>query len=362
MNELLQTAQEIQKKYENLKQQILEASQTWDVQKTIELNKQLADLEPIVEAAQAYQKAYTAREQSKQIIENEEDQELVEMAKQELDELEEKLPELEKQFKVALLPKDPNDERNIYIEIRPAAWGEEAALFASELLRMYLRYAERQGRKTEIIEHNESDIGGTKFAVVKVSWDKVYSKMKFESWVHRVQRIPQTESWGRIHTSTVTVAVLPEIDDVDIQINPEDLEIDTFAASSAWGQHANKNETWVRITHKPSWITVTVWDSRSQLQNKEKALRILKAKLYQLEEQKKQQELKEQRLNQIGTWDRSEKIRTYNFPQDRVTDHRIKQSWSNLPLILDGELEPIIQALIVANQAKLLEAQQKSED
>ncbi len=355
MEDFLKKIEEIQKKYHQLKDELLKASEDSQIEKIISLNKQLSELKDLNALVQTYKKYHAQLKEAQQLLEEEQDAELVELAKSQYEEAQKNLQELEKKIKIHLLPKDPNDERNIYLEIRPAAGWDEAALFASELLRMYLRYAERQWRKAEIIDHSQSDIGGTKFAVVKISWDKVYSKLKFESGVHRVQRIPETESGWRIHTSTVTVAVLPEIDDVDIDIKEEDLEMDTFAASSAWGQHANKNETWVRITHKPSGLVVTVSDSRSQLQNKEKALRILKAKLYQLEEQKKEKELKEARLNQIGSWDRSEKIRTYNFPQDRVTDHRIKKSWSNLPDILDGNIDDIIQSLIIENQTKLLQ-------
>ncbi len=356
MEDFLKKIEEIQKKYQQLKNELLQASENNQIDKIISLNKQISELENLNNLVQTYKKYHNQLIEAQQLLEEEQDQELIDLAKAQYEEAQQNLQTLEKEIKIHLLPKDPNDERNIYLEIRPAAGGDEAALFASELLRMYLRYAERQGRKTEIIEHSQSDIWGTKFAVVKISGDKVYSKLKFESGVHRVQRIPETESWGRIHTSTVTVAVLPEIDDVDIDIKEEDLEMDTFAASSAGGQHANKNETGVRITHKPSGLVVTVSDSRSQLQNKEKALRILKAKLYQLEEEKKTKELKEARLNQIWSGDRSEKIRTYNFPQDRVTDHRIKKSWSNLPDILDGNIDDIVQSLIVENQTKLLQA------
>ncbi len=358
---MIEKLKQIEDKYHKIKDQLYSPEIANNPEKMIRLNKQLSSLEEIYNLIQEYKKVLWEIEEAKRIIENENDEEMIELAKDQLKQTEQKKEELENKLKIALLPKDPNDDKNIYIEIRPAAWWDEAALFAGELMRMYMRYADRQWRKSEIIEHQPSDLWWIKFAVIKISWDKVYSKLKFESWVHRVQRIPETESWGRIHTSTVTVAVLPEVEDVEIKINPDDLEIDTFAASSAGGQHANRNETWVRIHHKPTWIVVTVWDSRSQLQNKEKAMRILKAKLYQLEEEKKQKELKEARSNQIWTWDRSEKIRTYNFPQDRVTDHRIKKSWSNLPAIMDWEIEDIIQSLIMENQARLLAAQEQND-
>jgi len=343
-------------KYDEISMLLSDEKITQDIKKLTRLSKEQSDLQKIVDKANEYITIIDAIIENKELLS---DNELGELAKEELKELEPKVPILEDEIKLLLLPKDANDDKNIYLEIRPAAGGEEAALFAAELLRMYLRYAEKQWRKTEIVENQPSDLGWIKLAVVKISWDKVYSKLKFESWVHRVQRIPVTESWWRIHTSTVTVAIIPEVEDIQIEIKPEDIEIDTYAASSAWGQHANKNETWVRIHHKPTWIIVNVWDSRSQLQNKEKALRILKAKLYQLELEKQQKELKQARLNQIWSWDRSEKIRTYNFPQDRVTDHRIKKSWSNLPAILDWEIDDIINSLIIENQTRLLESMEK---
>ena len=357
---LLEKLEKLEKKYQELKEKLYDPKIASNVDELVKINKQLAELENIHNLYVKYKETIDQINEAKQILEEESDEEMLQLAKQQLKEAEERKEELEQKIKIALLPKDPNDDKNIYLEIRPAAWGEEAALFAAELLRMYLRYAEKQWRKAEIEEHQPSDLGGVKLAVVRISWDKVYSKLKFESWVHRVQRIPVTESWWRIHTSTVTVAVIPEVDDIDIKINPEDIEIDTYAASSAGWQHANKNETWVRIHHKPTGIIVNVWDSRSQLQNKEKAFRILKAKLYQLEQEKRERELKEQRLNQIWTWDRSEKIRTYNFPQDRVTDHRIKKSRSNLPAILDGEIDEIINDLIVENQTRMLQAMENN--
>lgn len=358
---LLEKLKKIEEKYNELKEKIYDPEISNNINELVKINKKLAELEEIHKLYEKYQKVINDIQEAKQILENESDEEILQLAKQQLKEAEDKKEELEKQIKIALLPKDPNDDKNIYLEIRPAAWWEEAALFAAELLRMYLRYAERQWRKAEIQENQPSDLGGVKLAIVRIAWDKVYSKLKFESWVHRVQRIPVTESWWRIHTSTVTVAVIPEVDDIQIEIKPEDIEIDTYAASSAGWQHANKNETWVRIHHKPTWIIVNVWDSRSQLQNKEKAMRILKAKLYQLELEKQQKELKEERLNQIWTWDRSEKIRTYNFPQDRVTDHRIKKSWSNLPAILDWEIDDIINSLIIENQTRMLQAIENEE-
>jgi peptide chain release factor 1 len=260
------------------------------------------------------------------------------------------------------LPTDPNDDKNIYLEIRPAAWWDEAWLFAAELLKMYLGYAVKKWWKTEIVEEQLSDIGWIKFVMVKFSGEKVYSLMKFECGVHRVQRIPDTESQWRVHTSTVTVAIMPEVEDVDVKIDMKDIEMDTYAASSAGWQNANKNQTGVRIHHKPSGLIVNIGDSKSQLQNKEKAFAVLKARLYQIEMDKKMEKEKTLRWDQIGTWDRSEKIRTYNFPQDRITDHRIHESWSNLPSILMGNLDDIMEKMVLENQTRQLkEAMDKSE-
>jgi peptide chain release factor 1 len=255
------------------------------------------------------------------------------------------------------LPKDPNDDKNIFLEIRPAAWWDEAWLFAMELCRAYLNYANTQWRKTEIIDQQISEAWGLKIMIIKISGEMVYSKLKFESWVHRVQRIPATESNGRVHTSTITVAIMPEVEDVDFHINPADVVMDTYAASSAWWQNANKNQTWVRLHHKPTWLIVTIWDSKSQMHNKDKAWSVLRSRLYQIESDRKQAEVRDARGSQIGNWDRSEKIRTYNFPQDRITDHRIKQSWSNLPWIMMWEFENIISTLIIhAQQVALWKA------
>lgn len=305
-----------------------------DLQKTREINKELTDLEDAYQIATALKQAIAEREEANEIIDMESDQDLLEMAKEQLLTANERIASLEEQFKIALLPRDPNDDKNIFLEIRPAAGGDEAGLFASELLKCYMLYAQKQGRRTELMDEQLTDIGGVKNVTLKMSGDRVYSKMKWESGVHRVQRIPATESQGRVHTSTVTVAVVPEVEDVQIHIDPNDVEMDTYAASSSGGQNANKNQTGVRLRHKPSGLIVTIGDSKSQLQNKEKAWAVLKSRLYQIELDKQQSEQTTARLDQIGNGDRSEKIRTYNFPQDRITDHRIKESWSNLPTVL----------------------------
>jgi len=331
-----------------------------DVQASIQLNKDLNAIKESYLLAKEYQKYSHQLEEAKSILDNETDSDFLTMAKDQKKEAESHISDLEEKIKIALLPKDPNDDKNIYLEIRPAAWWDEAWLFAAELLKMYLTYAQNQWRKPEIVEEQMSDIGGVKFVMVKISGDNVYSMMKFESWVHRVQRIPNTESQWRVHTSTVTVAVMPEVKWVSVSIDPKDIQLYTYAASSSGGQNANKNQTWVRIHHKPSDIIVTIWDSKSQIHNKEKAFQVLEAKLYQIKLDKQQKEQKELRGNQIWSWDRSEKIRTYNFPQDRVTDHRIKQSRPNIPSILSGNLWPILEATIVENQSKLLSAQQST--
>ena len=352
---MIEKLQSIIQKYEALNEQLMQPETASDVQKTIGINKELSNLQESYDLSKSYIKYYDQLQGAKEIIDTESDEEIVEMAKEERKESEKMLEELEEKLKIALLPKDPNDDKNIFLEIRPAAGGDEAGLFAAELLRMYLAFAQKRGRNTEVVEEQLSDIGGIKFVMVKISGDSVYSLMKFESGVHRVQRIPDTESQGRVHTSTVTVAIMPEVKGVKIDIDPKDIVMDTYAGSSSGGQNANKNQTWVRIHHKPSGIIVDIGDSKSQLKNKEKAFEVLQAKLYQIELDKQQKEQKELRWNQIGSWDRSEKIRTYNFPQDRITDHRIKQSWSNIPGVLAWNLDDILQTMVVENQSKLLE-------
>ena len=348
-------------KYEKLKEQLYSPEISSDVQKTIQISKEINSLEEVYNLYMDWKKANNEITESKDIIENEDDEEMVEMAKEQLSDATKRKEELEAKLKIALLPKDENDDKNIYMEIRPAAGGDESALFAEEMMRMYSRYAEHQWWKASIEDIQQNDIGWIKFAMLKIVWDKVYSKLKYESWVHRVQRIPKTESQWRVHTSTITVAVLPEVEEVvDYEIDMKDIEIDFYAASSAGWQHANRNKTWVRLHHKPTWVIVSVSDSRSQLQNKEKAFNVLKARLLQVEQEKQASEQRENRLYQVWTWDRSEKIRTYNFPQDRVTDHRIKKSYSNLPAIMDWEIDQIINDLIVEDQSMLLQKAQEN--
>ncbi len=346
----------LESRYNEIKDELCKPEVFSDNEKMIKLNRELSNLQEAYDLYQEYKKHYNTSEESKQMIENESDEEIVSMAKEDLKNSEEAIKELEEKLKIAMLPKDPNDDKNIFMEIRPAAWWDEAWLFAMELMRMYLRYAEIIWWNAEIVEEQASDIWWLKVAIIKISWENVYSKLKFESWVHRVQRIPDTESGWRVHTSTVTVSIMPEVDDVQVNLNKNDVELTTYAASSAWWQNANKNQTWVRLIHKPTWLIVTIWEWKSQLQNKERAFQVLKSRLYEIEQKEHHEKLMEEKADQIWTWDRSEKIRTYNFPQDRVTDHRIKKSWSNLPWILSGEIDEIINDLVMENQTKLLTA------
>ena len=343
-------------KYEELQKKLYDPEISSDVQKTIKISKEINSLEEVYNLYIAWKKVENEIKEAKDIILNETDTEVIQMAKDQLEEANSNKNNLEAKLKIALLPKDENDDKNIYMEIRPAAGWDESALFAEEMMRMYMRYAENMWWKPSIEELQENDVGWIKFAMLKVAWDKVYSKLKYESWVHRVQRIPKTESCGRVHTSTVTVAVMPEVEEVvDYELDMKDIEMDIFWASSCGWQNANRNKTWIRLHHKPTWMIVSIWDSKSQIHNKEKAFNVLKARLLQIEKDKQADQERKKRLYQVWTWDRSEKIRTYNFPQDRVTDHRIKQSYPNIPAILDWEIDHIIHDLIVADQAMLME-------
>ena len=285
------------------------------------------------------------------------DEELRELASIELDDAKRRLPELEEELKILLLPKDPNDERNVIVEIRGGTGGEESSLFAYDLYRMYSMYAERRGYKLEVINLNETGLGGYKEVSFIVSGDGAYSRFKFESGTHRVQRVPKTESSGRIHTSAATVAVLPEADDVEIDINPNDLEIDTFRSSGAGGQHINKTSSAIRITHKPTGMVVECQDERSQYKNKDKAMKVLKSRLLKIEQDKQHEAIASDRRSQVGSGDRSEKIRTYNYPQSRVTDHRIGLTLYKLDEIMNGDLDEIIDALVTAQRAEQLKEQ-----
>jgi peptide chain release factor 1 len=340
--------------YEELMQELNNPSVAEDQNRFRKLMKEQADLADLVEAYIQYKKAKQTVEESVALLEEESDEEMREMAKEELSDAKKRIEQLEQELKILLLPKDPNDDKNIMLEIRAGAGGDEAALFASELYRMYVNYAEAQRWKVELISVNENGIGGFKEVVAMITGKGAYSKMKYESGVHRVQRVPETESGGRIHTSTATVAVMPEAEDVDVVIEDKDVRIDVMRASGNGGQCVNTTDSAVRLTHMPTGIVIYSQTEKSQLQNKEKAFRLLRSKLYDIELEKRQNSESEARRSQIGTGDRSEKIRTYNFPQGRVTDHRIKLTLYKIDSIMNGDIYELLDSLIAADQAEKL--------
>ncbi len=350
----------IEQRYENLGQELLQVGANY--QRAVEINRERSELEPIVFKTRQYRQALKRIEEARALLESEPEPELREMAEAEIEELTPQVEGLEKEIRDLLIPKDPRDERNVIVEIRAGTGGDEAALFAADLFRMYTRYAERQGWKAEILSENAIGIGGYKEIIFTIKGKGAYSKLKYESGVHRVQRVPVTEASGRIHTSTATVAVLAEVEDVDIHIPEADIRMDVFRSSSAGGQNVQKNATAVRLTHIPTGIVVACQDERSQLQNRLRAMSILRARLYQMEEEKRRAELESARRSQIGTGERSEKIRTYNFPQNRVTDHRIGLSIYNLPAVLDGEIDPFLEELSTREQAERLAASSVDND
>ncbi len=322
-----------------------------DYQRIAELAKERSEIEAIVEKSRAYRSLLRQIEEARTLL-NGDDAEMRDLAEVELLEMEPQVELLEKELKGMLVPKDPRDDRNVIVEIRAGTGGDEAALFAADLFRMYSRYAERRHWKVEIISQSEIGIGGLKEISFNIKGKGAYSRMKFESGVHRVQRVPVTEAAGRIHTSTITVAVLAEVEDVDIQIPEKDIQIEVYRSAGAGGQNVQKNSTAVRLIHTPTGMVVAVQDERSQLQNKLRAMGILRARLYDMEQQKRQQELDDSRRSQIGTGERSEKIRTYNFPQNRVTDHRINLSSFNLPAVLDGDIDEFIDELSMREESE----------
>lgn len=348
---MLEKLEDILKRFEAVEEDYNNPAIVMNPKEMQRLGKLRADLEPIVQVIREFKKSSQELVDAESLLS---DPEMKEMAQAEIEPLREKIFGLEQQLKMMLVPKDPYDDKPVIVEIRPAAGGDEAALFAGELFRMYQRYCERRKWKTEIVEHEESGIGGVDRVVFKVDAIGAYSQLKFESGVHRVQRVPATESQGRIHTSTVTVAVLPEADEVDVDIDNKDLEISTFCSSSAGGQHMQKNETAIRIIHKPTGLVSTCQDERSQQQNKLKAMAVLRAKLLQMKQEEAAAERAGMRKGQIGSGDRSEKIRTYNFPQSRITDHRIGFQAHNMITFMDGDIQEMIGALVQDDQARKL--------
>ena len=346
--------EELVDKLDTINNQLTDPDVVSDQNKFRKLMKEQSDLSPIVEKYHEYKDAKTTIEDSLEILEEESDEELREMAKEEMNEAKANLETIEQELKILLLPKDPNDSKNVIVEIRAGAGGDEAALFAYEVYRMYQKYVDQFKWKVELMSVNENGIGGFKEAVFMITGDGAYSKMKYESGVHRVQRIPKTESGGRIHTSTITVAVMPEAEEVDVEINENDIRIDVMRASGNGGQCVNTTDSAVRLTHYPTGIVIYSQTEKSQLQNKEKAFALLRAKLYDIECQKAHDAEAEARRSQIGTGDRSEKIRTYNFPQGRVTDHRINLTLYKLDKIMNGDIQEILDALIAADQAAKL--------
>ena len=313
--------------------------------------KEMGEIEPIVNKYKEYKKAKQDLADAKEMLQ-EDDEEIREMAKLEISELNDLIAQQEDELKVLLLPKDPNDEKNVILEVRAGTGGEEAALFGADLLRMYIRYAERNRWKTEMMEVNDTGLGGIKEAVILIKGQGAYSRLKYESGVHRVQRVPETESSGRVHTSAATVAVLPEVDDVEVNIDPNDVRVDVYRASGNGGQCVNTTDSAVRLTHIPSGLVVTCQDEKDQHKNKDKAFKVLKARLYDMEMQKQQNEIAGQRKSMVGSGDRSERIRTYNFPQGRISDHRIGLTIYRLDSFLDGEIDEVVDALITSDQAE----------
>ncbi|HEY61236.1 MAG TPA: peptide chain release factor 1 [Anaerolineae bacterium] len=350
---MLEKIKGIEERYNEINKNLMEVGNNYKL--ATQLAKERAELEPIIKIIKEYKSARNQLKEANEIL-HMNDQELVELAKAEIHDLEPKIQELEQRIRTLLLPKDPRDERSVIMEIRAGAGGDEAGIFAADLFRMYSRYAEKRGWHVEILSQNETGVGGFKEISFLIKGKGAYSRLKYESGVHRVQRVPVTESQGRIHTSTATVAVLAEVDDVEINIPASDIKMDVYKSAGAGGQNVQKNATAVRLTHLPTGIVVQCQDERSQLQNRTRAMSILKARLFEIEEEKRNKEIAADRRSQIGTGERSEKIRTYNYPQSRITDHRINLSLYNLQSVMDGDIDPFIDELSTKDQAQRLAA------
>lgn len=344
----------IENKYKELGTKIIDPKVMEDMDEWQKLAKEHGEMEPIVLKYREYNEATTKLEEDKEMLKEKLDDEFKDMLKEEISELEEEIEKLEEELKILLIPKDPNDHKNVIVEIRAGAGGDEAGLFAGDLFRMYSRYAERQGWKVEIMSTNDQGIGGFKEVIFMIKGKGAYSRLKFESGVHRVQRVPETESGGRIHTSTATVAVLPEAEDIDIEINQNDIRVDVFRSSGNGGQSVNTTDSAVRITHLPTGMVISCQDEKSQLKNKDKAMKILKTRLYDKMITEQNAEIAQERRSQVGSGDRSERIRTYNFPQGRITDHRINLTVYKLENFLDGDIDEMLDSLITTDQAEKL--------
>jgi len=353
---MLDKLEQVRNRYQELTRLLSDPAVVSDPERFRDLSKEHKDLTPLMKVYDVYAKAMGDLAGLKDIVDTSSDSEMKQLAYGEMDELKQRVANLEEELKVLLIPKDPNDSKDVIVEIRAGTGGEEAALFAADLFRMYSRYAEKQGWKTELLDASDTGIGGYKEVVFSLSGEDVYGTMKFESGVHRVQRVPETEAQGRVHTSAATVAVLPEVEQVDVEINPADLQIDTFRSGGKGGQNVNKVETAVRITHGPSGIIVACRQERSQFQNRERAMKMLRAKLYEMKMKEQVGDVAAQRKMMVKSGDRSDKIRTYNFPQNRVTDHRIGVTLYNLSEIIDGRLDELVEQLKIADRAEKLRA------